>query len=89
MIGKISIVLTVLLVSACTVESVKPIECKNPRPEMCAMNYDPVCATVDEGIRCVTTPCDTTTIKTYGNSCSACSDPMVISYQYGACDFSE
>ena len=89
MIKRFTLILVVFLVAACAAKTSDIIECQEPRPEMCAMQYDPVCATVDEGVRCVTTPCDTTTIKTYGNSCSACSDPTVIGYQAGACDFSE
>ena len=46
--------------------------CSTPRPEACTLQYLPVCATVDTGIRCVTTPCPSTVQKTYGNACSAC-----------------
>lgn len=59
--------------------------CSEPRPEMCTQRYDPVCATRDTGVRCVTTPCPSTEQKTMGNSCTACSDPKVISYVKGEC----
>jgi hypothetical protein len=55
-------------------------ECTNPRPEMCTMDYRPVCATKDTGIRCITEPCGSTATATYSNGCSACSDPTVLSY---------
>lgn len=59
--------------------------CAEPRPEMCTARYDPVCATRDTGVRCVTTPCPSTELKTMGNACSACSDDKVISYVKGEC----
>jgi hypothetical protein len=64
---------------------VEPAMCKDPRPEACTAHYDPVCATRDTGIRCVTTPCPSTELKTMGNACSACSDPKVYSYVKGEC----
>lgn len=62
------------------------IECTNPRPEICTQDYRPVCATKDNGVRCVTTPCDSTDEVTYSNACSACADSDVYSYQAGACE---
>jgi len=61
------------------------VECKEPRPEMCTQEYRPVCATRDNGVRCVTTPCDSTETKTYSNGCMACADPAVYFYYPGAC----
>lgn len=61
------------------------IECTEPRPEMCTQIYQPVCGTVDTGIRCVTTPCPSSTIKTFGNACTACSNTKVSHYQPGEC----
>ena len=63
----------------------EPVMCKEPRPEMCTALYDPVCATRDTGIRCITAPCPSTEQKTMGNSCSACNDPKVMSYVPGEC----
>ena len=63
----------------------QPVMCSEPRPEVCTAQYVPVCATRDTGVRCVTTPCPSTERKTMGNSCSACSDPKVISYVPGEC----
>lgn len=62
------------------------VECTEPRPEACTMQYDPVCADVDNGIRCVKAPCPSTDRKTYGNGCSACGDPKVYGYTPGACE---
>jgi hypothetical protein len=61
------------------------IECVDPRPELCTQDYRPVCGLRDTGIRCVTTPCDSTEWKTYSNGCTACSDPDVERYRPGAC----
>lgn len=61
------------------------IECTTPRPEECAEIYMPVCAVRDTGIRCVTSPCDSTEQVDYSNACSACRDPEVLSYTEGQC----
>jgi len=60
-------------------------KCEDPRPELCTMDYRPVCALRDTGVRCVTTPCPSTEWNTYSNACSACSDPAVRGYKYGEC----
>jgi len=60
--------------------------CKDPRPEICTNEYEPVCANKDNGIRCVTTPCPSTDKVTYANACSACADKKVFSYVPGACE---
>ena len=61
------------------------VECREPRPEMCTQEYRPVCATRDNGVRCVTTPCDSTENVTYSNGCMACADPSVYYFRAGAC----
>jgi len=66
-------------------EKKAPVVCTDPRPQVCTMIYDPVCATQDTGVRCVTTPCPSTEQVTKSSSCSACSDPKVISYVKGEC----
>jgi len=48
--------------------------CEDPRPEICTMNYEPVCGFTAEGIS-----------ETHSNACSACSVPEVIVYQEGSC----
>lgn len=37
--------------------------------KICTTQYDPVCGRRDTGIRCVTTPCPSSELKTYSNSC--------------------
>ncbi len=60
-------------------------KCEDPRPELCTMDYQPVCALRDTGVRCVTTPCLSAEWKTYSNACSACSDPDVMGHKQGEC----
>lgn len=68
-------------------ESKPFIECSNPRPEMCTAIYDPVCAAIDTGVRCIRAPCPMATRwDTYGSGCSACGDGNVTGYKQGACD---
>ena len=62
-----------------------PVACTDPRPQVCTMIYDPVCATRDTGVRCITTPCPSSEQVTKSSSCNACSDPKVISYVKGEC----
>lgn len=66
-------------------DSPKPVACTDPRPQLCTMEYAPVCATRDTGIRCVTAPCPSSELKTYSTGCTACSDPKVSSWVKGAC----
>lgn len=61
------------------------VQCMDPRPEMCTMEYRPVCGVRDTGVRCITTPCDSTELMTFGNGCQACGDAAVIGYTEGAC----
>jgi hypothetical protein len=61
------------------------VACDDPRPEMCTREYRPVCGARDTGVRCVTTPCPSTEWKTYGNACTACSDPKVEGHRPGEC----
>lgn len=48
--------------------------CADPRPQMCTRDYRPAC-----GLR------RDHTSRTYGNACSACADPEVLSQSAGAC----
>lgn len=56
-------------------QQVAVVICTDPRPEMCTMDYTPVCGRRGDG-----------TEKTYSNGCSACSDKAVVSYRPGACE---
>jgi hypothetical protein len=59
--------------------------CPATRPEMCTMEYNPVCATRDTGIRCITAPCPSSERKTYSTACTACADHQVSGWTKGAC----
>ncbi|MEK6620208.1 MAG: hypothetical protein AABZ26_04450, partial [Chloroflexota bacterium] len=48
--------------------------CADPRPQMCTRDYRPACGIRRDGSR-----------KTYGNACSACADPDVVTQGAGAC----
>ena len=48
--------------------------CADPRPQMCTRDYRPACGLRRDGTR-----------QTYGNACSACSDPDVVTQAAGAC----
>jgi hypothetical protein len=61
------------------------VACRMPRPEICTREYRPVCARVDTGKRCVTTPCDSSVEETRPTGCTACADPKVLGYRPGAC----
>lgn len=51
------------------------VKCPETRPEMCTMDYDPVCGHLSDG-----------SMKTYPNGCNACSDSNVVSYTQGECN---
>jgi len=50
------------------------ILCEEPRPQICTREYDPVCATLQDG-----------STKTDSTGCTSCSDPEVVGYKKGAC----
>ena len=50
------------------------MDCTEPRPEICTMQYDPVCGQISDGRS-----------KTYSNACSACSDSQVHGHTLGPC----
>jgi hypothetical protein len=59
--------------------------CPEERPEACTREYRPVCGEVDNGVRCITTPCDSTDQKEFGNACTACADAKTTGYWPVAC----
>ncbi len=61
------------------------IECPEPRQQACTREYLPVCATKDNGIRCIRAPCPSTEQVTYDNKCTACADKSVYGYISGEC----
>lgn len=67
-----------LLLAACkTLPEKKVVEvlCKEPRPQMCTMIYQPVCGVDQEG-----------QFKTYSSGCNACSHSEVVGYNPNACE---
>ncbi|MFT7683418.1 hypothetical protein [Moritella dasanensis] len=48
--------------------------CPDERPQMCTMDYRPVCGTTESG-----------EMKTFGNACGACSDETVRGFTEGEC----
>jgi len=55
--------------------------CPEPRPEICTMDYTPVCGRQQlDGVE---------QWKTYSNACTACSDDTVAGYRKDACDADE
>ena len=83
----ILLALTVLGLAACsntetTAETIKPLptlptygnSCPDERPQMCTMDYHPVCGTTASG-----------ELKTFANACAACSDTTVRGYSEEEC----
>ena len=67
----------VLSLSACATRPETPsliVQCSAERPQVCTMEYDPVCAELVSGGR-----------KTYSSPCNACADDAVAGYLRGAC----
>ena len=50
------------------------ILCEDPRPELCTLEYVPVCGKLIDD-----------SLKTYGNRCEACADKKVIGYKPEPC----
>lgn len=61
-------------------------QCTDPRAEMCTKEYRPVCGVVDTGVRCITTPCDSTEQRNFGNACMACAEAKTTGYWPVACE---
>ena len=50
------------------------VACESPRPEICTLEYDPVCGILGNQQR-----------QEYPNACGACADTAVTGYIPGAC----
>ena len=74
---------TLLLLAACSASSPPaPIQsltsqCSEPRPQVCTMEYDPVCGELATGGR-----------EDYSSPCNACAHDEVRSFERGTCDAS-
>lgn len=69
----------ILLLAACALPGEIPspavaTACVAPRPEVCTMEYRPVCGLLEAGSR-----------RTYSNACSACADLEAVAHTAGAC----
>jgi len=53
-------------------------QCQVPRPQVCTMIYDPVCALHADGVR-----------RTHASSCNACADDTVLGHRPGRCEEEE
>jgi hypothetical protein len=56
------------------------------RADMCTQQFDPVCADLDTGVRCVRAPCPESERKTFSNACMACKEAKVMAYRKGSCE---
>ena len=77
--SKAEILAVCVVVAGCASPGARPlpadaIACVDPRPQVCTMDYDPVC-----GLR------RAAKAQTYGNACGACADPGVVAHRPGAC----
>lgn len=74
-------VITCLALTACASGASDKMEtapgatvCEDPRPQVCTMDYRPVCATLKDG-----------STRTYSNGCGACADVEAVSWVENAC----
>ena len=81
-----------LVVAACATPRFTPAgdatgltHCSDPRPQICTMDYVPVCALRVTDTRCIAAPCSSGDWVQYPNACSACADKQVRGYLKGEC----
>ncbi len=63
-------------IAACQVQPTPSLvtQCTDPRPQVCTMEYAPVCADLSAGGK-----------KQYSSACNACADDAVSGYLRGEC----
>lgn len=68
--------LLLMLVAGCETQPTATLvtQCTEPRPQVCTMEYAPVCAQMAAGGR-----------KQYSSACNACADDAVSGYLNGEC----
>jgi len=81
--NKINILAAVFMsvsLSSCTTTEKKTVvdesltKCTTPKPQICTLEYKPVCGyEIDANY------------KTFSNACTACSNAKIVSYAEGAC----
>jgi len=74
------ILLALLAMQGCstplvTKENTPHLKCTDDRPQLCTMQYEPVCATLKN-----------TTERSYSSACAACSAEGTRGYTLGACE---
>ncbi len=69
-------ILGILVLAGCASQPpANPVtQCSEPRPQVCTMEYAPVCADLVAGGR-----------KQYASACNACADDTVAAYLKGEC----
>jgi hypothetical protein len=69
------VVALLVLLSACATSQPQAITpCTEPRPMVCAMEFNPTCAVLADGGR-----------KEFASPCTACADPAATGYVTGPC----
>ena len=51
------------------------VKCQEPRPKICTLQYEPVCAAMESG-----------SINTYPSACNACADIAVSAWRPESCE---
>ena len=77
------ILLILIIATGCTsvsntnnAKDEKILSCPEQRPDMCTMQYEPVCAYLVNSSQ-----------RTFSNACNACSDKNVSGYKPGQCEW--
>ena len=55
--------------------ALQTVQCEEPRPKICTMQYEPVCAVMESG-----------SINTYPSACNACADIAVSAWRPEPCE---
>lgn len=72
---RLGFVVLLLLLGACAGRDTVPlVECTSPRPQVCTMEYAPVCAQLAGAQQ-----------QEYSSACNACADDAVSGYVSGVC----
>ena len=55
--------------------ALQTVQCEEPRPKICTLQYEPVCAVMESG-----------SINTYPSACNACADIAVSAWRPESCE---
>ncbi len=73
-----------MMLTGCSLQAGGPMRgeewtvCHDPRPQICTMEYVPVCGQDQAG-----------KLRTYASGCTACADSKVTRYRSGSCEQAE